>query len=367
MGYVRALCQDDVPKVANLFMKVFKHRNTPAPISLIFYFNEIFFKNPWYDESLPSLVYEANNGGIVGFLGVIPRRMSLNGRSIQVAVGNHFMVDPQYRSTLAGLQLLKKLFSGPQNLSMTDGANDFARRVWEGCGGVTSLLYSIQWRRPLRPSRYVISLLRKEKRLPNIFEFLSRPMSCVLDVISANARRSPFQQLASQFSEEELTEVTLRDCLSEFSGKQLLLPDYDDRSLKWLFTMLSEKKTHGTLRKVLIRNTRQERVGWYLYYVNPGCKGEVIQIGTRGDLVREVLAHLFYDAWRHGAIALHGRMDPKLIQHLSDYYCIFKRSGPWMLVHSNEPEVLQTILRGDAFLTRLEGEWWGRSGEVQPR
>jgi hypothetical protein len=30
------------------------------------------------------------------------------------------------------------------------------------------------------------------------------------------------------------------------------------------------------------------------------------------------------------------------------------------MVHSNKPELLHAIHRGDAFLTRLEGEWWMR-------
>jgi len=29
----------------------------------------------------------------------------------------------------------------------------------------------------------------------------------------------------------------------------------------------------------------------------------------------------------------------------------------WTLVHSQKPELLDGIHRGDAFLTRLEGEW----------
>jgi hypothetical protein len=29
----------------------------------------------------------------------------------------------------------------------------------------------------------------------------------------------------------------------------------------------------------------------------------------------------------------------------------------WTLIHSQQPELLDAIHRGDAFLTRLEGEW----------
>jgi hypothetical protein len=35
-----------------------------------------------------------------------------------------------------------------------------------------------------------------------------------------------------------------------------------------------------------------------------------------------------------------------------------QRDGPWALVHSPRPELVAAIQRGEAFLSRLEGEWW---------
>ncbi len=73
-----------------------------------------------------------------------------------------------------------------------------------------------------------------------------------------------------------------------------------------------------------------------------------------------VLQRLFEDAWRQGAIALRGRLDPAHIQQLSDRHCLFRREGPWTLMHSRDPEILAAIHQGDAFLTRLDAEWWMR-------
>ncbi len=36
-------------------------------------FEEIFLRNPWLDENLPSLVCEDGNGAILGFIGVTRR------------------------------------------------------------------------------------------------------------------------------------------------------------------------------------------------------------------------------------------------------------------------------------------------------
>src|SRR5262249_52807778 len=120
MNPVRPFTKNDIPQVVKLFQKVFFNNGQRAPSSskLDAYFEEMFFHNPWTEErakeEIPSLVYETGAGAIIGFIGIIPRRMLLHGRPIRAATSMHFMVDPDSRSTLAGVQLLKTFFSGPQ-------------------------------------------------------------------------------------------------------------------------------------------------------------------------------------------------------------------------------------------------------------
>src|SRR5215475_7272335 len=117
MNSVRSFTKNDIPQVVKLFQKVFFHNGQAAPSSskLDAYFEETFFHNPCAEkgaeEEIPSLVYEGASGAIVGFIGIIPRRMLLNGRPIRMAASMHFMVEPGSRSTLAGVQLLKTFFS----------------------------------------------------------------------------------------------------------------------------------------------------------------------------------------------------------------------------------------------------------------
>jgi hypothetical protein len=111
------------------------------------------------------------------------------------------------------------------------------------------------------------------------------------------------------------------------------------------------------LWKIALRDADGELVGWYLYELNADGLGEVLQVVGRKNSFGEVLDNLFYHGWRNGAIALSGRLDPKFAQEFSDKYCFFNCDGPWTLTHSRNPEVLQSIYKGDLFLTRLEGEW----------
>lgn len=356
MRRVRPLLPDDVPQVVDLYQKVFGAGQSFPLDTLTSYLRAVFFDNPWYDEALPSLVHQDAGGRILGCLGIMPRRMALNGRPLRVAVTHTFMVDPERRSTLAALELLKRFCAGSQDLSLAQG-NDSSRKLWEGIGGPTSLLYSLRWTRLLRPARYVLSLLNG-RELPGPLGSALTPAARLVDALLTRLPRSHFRQPRSAVTGEDLEPITVLACLPEVVAPRSLRPDYDDRSLSWLFQILARKRGRGAFHKIAVRGVRRQLLGWYLLYLNPGGAGEVVQIGARPDTIRDVLDHLFHHAWRHGATAVSGQLDPPFMQAFSDTYCVFHRDASWVLVHSKHPEVLDVILQGDAFLTRMEGEWW---------
>jgi hypothetical protein len=355
-GHIRPLVEEDVPQVASLFMRTFDFRGVYSQQRVEAYFTEILFHNPWYDETMPSLAYQDDGGRVVGCLGVMPRRMSLRGRPVQVAISHHFMVEPSSRRTLAAVQLLKTFLSGVQELSLAEG-NELSHKVWMGVGGKTALLYSLRWIRPLRPCRYVLSLLERRQLLVPFARAIS-PLCRMLDTVAVRLPASPFHQLEPSVEETELGEATLLSCLSAFPREQALRPEYDDLSLKWLVDILAQKHSLGRLRKRLICDSGKNILGWYLYYLKPGDVSEVVQIGASDTSLDKVLDHLLYDAWQQGTLALAGRLEPRLMQGLGAKYAVFTQAGFWMLVHSQNPELLYAISSGDAFLTRLEGEWW---------
>ncbi len=354
MGKVRPLTEADMPRVVGLYARVFGSRLAGSAGTVESYLAEIFCLNPWRDEALPSLVYEEPDGGIIGCLGVVPRPMSMNGRSLRLAISHTFMVDPDRRATPAGIQLLQAFLSGPQDLSLAEG-NDTSRKIWEGFGGATSLLYSLRWARPLRPARYILAVMRR-RGWSALWESALRPLLSVTDAV---ATRAAFRPSAPRLWAAELTEETFLAGLALVSGDRSLRPEYDARSLKWLLELLARKTGRGEFRKVVVRDGRGDTAGWYLYYLNPGGLSEVVQVAARPDSMREVLEHLFHDAWRGGAVAVSGPLDPGALRTAPDRYCFFHHDGGvWMLVHSRRPGVLEAIHRGDAFLSRLEGEWW---------
>ena len=354
MGQIRSFVPEDIPQAADLHERVMYGRSRPSSYAKRSYWEQVFFDNPWYDDSMPSLVCE-NGGVIVGFLGVMPRKMQMNGQPVQAVVCTHFVVEPRSRG-LTGLKLMSRLLSGPQDISLSEG-NSRSTKLFVGLGGSISPIYSIHWTSPLRPARFIAHYLGKSSLMATL-ALASRPLTGIVDTLAARVGNSPFRQLTPTYSADSLDVDTLLHCLSEFTRDQTLRPVYDKSSLKWLLQVLDQKKGLGSFRKVALRNAERDIVGWYLYYSVPGGFSQVVQIGATSNSIRGVIDHLFHDAWERGSVAVGGQAEPEFMQEFSRRGSLLNRSGGHLLVHARNPELMHAMKSGDAFFSRLEGEWW---------
>jgi hypothetical protein len=116
-------------------------------------------------------------------------------------------------------------------------------------------------------------------------------------------------------------------------------------------------KHRGEMRKIALRDHSSAIVGWYLYYLNPAGTSDVLQLCARKGAAGEVLDHLFHHAWSQGSEQITGRVEQQLLPALSSKGCYLTCGPPWVMVHARYPEILHAIDRGDAFLSKLEGEW----------
>ncbi|MGH9426846.1 MAG: GNAT family N-acetyltransferase [Terriglobia bacterium] len=356
MGRIRPLTLEDVTQVAVLHRRVFGDGETDCEDigERESYLRRVFLDGAESDPAIASRVFE-EEGRIVGFMGVVPREMSFSGNSVLAAVSSQFIVDPESRSRMVGVQLLKDFFEGPQDLSIADEANDAGRKLWEGLGGATARLYSFYWTRPLRPSQYAVSLLRGRKGWTRC-AVAARPVAAVLDAIAAKFTLRPLRRPRTEASGEVISEERLWSYLPEFAGERSLRPDYDMAALKSVLERAEARQGCGAFQRIAVRNSKHDIVGWYLYYLNPGGIGEVLQMAAKPKSNQVVLDHLLHHAWRGGAAALSGRLQPGWMQVLSENYCFF-HGGPWVLVASKRADLLQTFHEGSAFFSRCEGEW----------
>lgn len=353
---IRRFCEEDLGQVAVLHRRVMR-MNTPASPGWMQayrnYFGEVFLGEAALSAGLPSLVYQ-REGRILGFLGVMPRRMRFHGRPLLAAVCSQFVVDPAERGQ-AGLQMLKRCFAGDQDLSITDEAADCTRKIWEWCGGTAALPYSIHWIRPLRPAQAALTAGATDRgraRLARVLSPLARAIDAIVTRPAGRCRPAP--PLGSRAM---LDDATLLDCLTDVASQCSMGPAYDAQSVNWVLERARRHVDHGAVRALVVSDESQATIGWFIYHARRGGTGEVLQIAAPPRHQRSVLDHLLDDAWQQGVAMLAGRLEPALAPQLSENGCLLYRRGHWTLVHSKRPEICHALQRGDAFFTRLEGEW----------
>jgi CelD/BcsL family acetyltransferase involved in cellulose biosynthesis len=353
---IRTFASDDVGLVARLHHSLYHcSEEYSREIDLVyrFFFHDVYLSNPWYEEQLSSLVYEEADGRITGFLGVMPRSMRIGGRPIRAAISSMFMVEPNSRSSLAAVQLMKAFISGPQDLSLADEATEGARKLWERLGGHTSALNSIYWTLPLRLASFV-NLRMARRDWCRTLAKASSPFCRALDSALAAGGRS-FHPAQPRLLEEILDVQTLLECARTLWDSQRLQPEYQETSLRWLLETAEHEGAGGKLEKLAVHSADHELVGWYIYHLSKGGVAELLQIGFKNSFAKDVLDHLLHRTWSQGAVAVAGRLDRRLMPHLGGNYLMNPRY--WMLVHSKSPELVDLIDRGENDLSRLEGEW----------
>lgn len=355
---IRQLTEGDVAGVADLFERVYPQQRWQSREQCETYFRRIFFANPWRHLELPSWI-AVEAGGVAGFAGVLPRPMMYGSRPVSVAVGSQFMVHPERRRTLIALELVKRILSGPQDLFVTDASSDEAKSAWLGVGGVVPILQNLHWTRVLRPMRYTIDLLEKNRRLRPLAGAARLP-GALVDSLAARLHPNRFARGDRVTRLEPLDAAGMLDAIPELvESNRALRAHYDERSLTWLLEEAARKSRHGALRaRAVVDTTRL--LGWFIYYARAGAINEVLQLTAREDSFDVVLRRLLIDAWEQGATAVRGRVEPRFAPQLSDQHCWFRREGGWTLVHSRDDELLESIERGSASIGRLDGQWWLR-------
>ncbi|HUI65855.1 MAG TPA: GNAT family N-acetyltransferase [Bacteroidota bacterium] len=358
MSEIRPFTHADIPAVANLFMRVFRGSKAPAPESVRQCFEELYFNNPWNDGSIESFVNQTSNGEVSGFIGAMPRTMAFQNREITVVVAGNHMVDQENRELFVGSNLLKRLLGGPQDLTFTDSANDISRRLWEKLGAVTLLNYSLRWLRILRPVSYPLSLIGRYSGAP-VLRTLFVPAAAVGDRLGRIFLSPPDTAAAKRLTAKSLTPELIVSGLTTMAGSSPLRPHYDAGKLTWLLTQAQTKEQYGGLNARALDHM-ETLAGWYLYYGRRGETAEVLQLAARPDTFAGVMNHLFVDAYEQGSPAVMGVVDPRYLREIHAHKCIILLRPMYTTAHARNAELLKPLLLGQAFLSRLEGEWWTR-------
>lgn len=321
----------------------------PMP-ELCAYFERLIFDQPWHDAEIPSLVFDQPGHGIVGFVASHTRRLRMEGRDLRLACSGQLVAREDFRNRGVGALLMRSYLKGPQDLTITDGATDEVRAMWTKFGGQTNYLASNVWTRITSPVAH--AGWAATRRLGRQGGFAARAGAGLDAMLGLRPTPTVADSVSEQLSVGDLVELS-----SWMAGQFQIGPAYDEAFAAWLLAELAERPERGAPLCRKVSDLNGEPLGWYLAFIDPTGVAQAIQVVAPAAGCERVVDCLIKDVGDHGASAVMGRVDPHLYSAVRRRGFILRR-GEWALLHSREPELVNAALRGDALLTRLEGEWW---------
>ena len=320
---VRRIDPADLERIARLYLRVFEESDAEPSQRQVDYLRSLFIDGPGEDrDECRSLVFE-QDGGIRGFLGLVPMPWSWRGEEITAVMSTAYMVDPDFRSPVASIELIRALFNGPQAFTLADGANDVSKKLWQGLGGRLSRLYSLYWTKMFNGGE-----------------------SGGEDLVAEPATARDICDLAPA-------------ALAHYDPR----PIYAERDFEWKVGQAARKRRYGEFRLVTLKRPGdQVPCGWFSYYDGAGGVGRVMQSAAPANMGDEFVRAMLRHVRSSGATGASGRIEPELIDPMSKAGCVFNRGldgrAKHTLLHSKDEDLLNSLLRGDGFLTRLDGEGW---------
>src|SRR5690606_26111248 len=120
---VRPLEHGDIPRVAAIFLKVFRNSTERPSTALIDYLDKLYPGAPWHDPQCGSRVHLDKDGTVNGFLGIVLLNMLWNDRPMRAGVMGGFMVENREENRGVGMKMLRDFLGSPLDIFFSDTAN----------------------------------------------------------------------------------------------------------------------------------------------------------------------------------------------------------------------------------------------------
>lgn len=358
---VRAFCEDDVPEVARLFQSILRKTRAPVTPDLEAYLGEIFLDGPDRDPEINSFVHLRHDGRPDGFVGVLPLPMLVDNRNVRGALCGTLMVDNHAGNPFAGARLMRAFLGGPQDISLTETANDISTTMWRKLRATVLPDHSLEWLRIIRPAGFAAQMAGAAFAPLRLLRPLARPLDAVMRRRGGGPQWShlPVEALEGTLESSEVDDDETADIFTTFTVGYGARPSWRPESLARMIRESRRKAAWGTMvrRKVVARSGRP--VGLFLYYGDAGRIGRVVQIlfapGQAGAVIDSMLA----DAAGRGLVALRGRTMPALLEAMLGRRFAFVHASS-SIVHARDKQLLEPFLAGKAFFNGFAGESWSR-------
>jgi hypothetical protein len=346
MARIRPFRASDLEAVGRLLAA-----NLPDPVPHSGFLESTLLDPPWRDDDISSLVAE-EDGRVVGFIGAQVRRLRWEDRELRGVCCSHLVVDSSVRPSAAGVLLMRRVVTGPQDLTFSDTATDVVLRIWRALGGRPDHSRSLDWMLVLSPLRWARSLaggmLRREPLWRDVLPAGAIPAQAIGPRMMARAFPEPEHDVTGEAATPGQITGASADTLVGVRFHAV----HDEAYLGHLFRWLEPR---GLVARIVRRGDRP--VGWYAYVLRPGRTSRVLHVAAGVKDVDATLGELVAHARGAGSAALAGRLEP----HLEDP---LRRRAPALgfarvpLVHSRDPALLAALASSGAILSQLDGEWF---------
>ncbi len=356
------MAPEDVPAIASMFQRILrKDRHAPSP-ALTAYLTRLFLDPPNRDPHIASLVHLRADGSVSGFMGVLPMPMVFEGRRLQAAIGGSFMVEGYEDDPYAGARLLRAFQNGPQDLSLTETANDVSTAMWRKLRGVILPDYSLEWLRVIRPAAFTVEMAAKAVGAARLVSPLARPVDALIRRAAPHAGWAHLPATALRgkvLPSADADDETSATLFQRFVQSHRLRPDWPEAELQRMIAESGRKANYGGMVRRQVSSRSGTPVGMFLYYGDRARIGRVIQIlalpGQEGAVIDSMLA----DACERGLVALRGRTQPALLDAMLGRRFAFVHAAS-SIVHARDQSLIEPFRTGQAFFNGFAGESWSR-------
>ncbi|MCK9554060.1 hypothetical protein, partial [Aquamicrobium sp.] len=286
MSTIRALTEQDLPVVANMLQQVLRHKNSPAPASLVDYMRSFYLSAPGCGDDITSLVHVTDAGEVSGFIGVHVLPMAWNDRKLRAAICSSFMVAKGNRDPMAGARLMKAFMDGPQDLSFSETANHISTQMWTRLRGITLPQYSLDWIRIIRPCSFAVSMIGQRFSPARLFN----PLAFVTDNVwrkrlkPGEARwtaTAPTGMAPVALRTREINRAEFAELAEPLTAHFALKPHWPTVALDRILSDAADKPDWGQFVMVSVTTASGASVGAFAYHALKGGIGRVLQIMSR--------------------------------------------------------------------------------------
>lgn len=349
MDGIRTLTRDDIPDVARLCQRAFLSPRRQASAALVDYLDRLFLDGPDRDDEIASKVM-TTGGRVTGFIGALPLPMTFQGRPIRAAVPSSLVVEDPRADPLGGARLVRAFLQGPQDISISEPANNVAIGLWRRLGGVSVPSESLEWLVPFGHAGVAVALAgRRARPLAGAARLADRWLG----------RRRPGRiGLPKGVSVEEVDAAGFAEAWPDLILSYALRPDFSPAALAWRLDHAAANATRGPLRLAVVRG-RAGPIGAFAYQGKRGGIAHGIQVLATPDGAPAVIDALLLDAADKGCVGVKGRTQARLLERLLERGALlFRRHGA--VVHMRDPDLADCVRAGDAITGGLVGESWMR-------